>query len=484
MSGSAAEHAASRRAAAARTAAGRPDGGRAKTGRSVRARFGYVPTRRAALLVAITAPVWLLSGGAAGLVFAAAAAVLLIAVLVADAVLIPGTRHVAVTADTPETIGLGAEAEASVTLRSDWPLWVDMEVHDALSPALRRAGPAADPQRPWRVGAVRLAPHGRATLRYDLAGRTRGEHALGDIVLRARGPLGLMQRSLEYAPARRVTVAPSIAGVRRYRLLALQHRLREAGVRAIRRRGEGSTYASLREYVVGDDPRHVDWKASARRGKLITREYRVEQGQTILIAIDAGRMMTQLSAGVPRFEHALASATVLADIATRSGDNVGLLVFDDETRAYVPPAKGSLALQRIRDAMIPVTASLIEPDYAGAFRALAARHRKRSLIVLFTDVVDPRASRSLIAHTARSAARHLPLIVALRNDALVEAALPREAGEDALFESAAAEELLLEREEALARMRRAGASVLDVSPTVMTAAVVNRYLAIKARSSL
>jgi uncharacterized protein (DUF58 family) len=103
---------------------------------------------------------------------------------------------------------------------------------------------------------------------------------------------------------------------------------------------------------------------------------------------------------------------------------------------------------------------------------------------LYTDVIDPRASRALIAHSVRSAARHLPLVVALQNDQLMAAALPREHGRDALFESAAAEELLLAREEALARMRRAGVSVLDVSPRLMTAAVVNRYLAIKARAAL
>jgi uncharacterized protein (DUF58 family) len=195
-------------------------------------------------------------------------------------------------------------------------------------------------------------------------------------------------------------------------------------------------------------------------------------------------MMTQLSDGISRFEHALASATVLADVATRSGDHVALIVFNDQVRAFVPAAKGALALRRLREAVVPLTPNMAEPDYAGAFRVLAARHRKRSLIVLFTDVVDPRASRSLIAHTVRSAAKHLPVVVALKNDALVAAAVPTTDGGDAMFEAAAAEELLLEREEALARMRRAGVSVLDVSPRVMTAAIVNRYLAVKARAAL
>jgi uncharacterized protein (DUF58 family) len=257
-------------------------------------------------------------------------------------------------------------------------------------------------------------------------------------------------------------------------------------VRDARRRGEGRSFARLRDYVVGDDPRRIDWKATARRDALITREFTAEQGQTVMIAVDAGRLMTQLvDGGNARFEYALSSALVLADVAAASGDQVGLIVFDDEVRAYVPPARGASALQRLRDALVPVQATMAEPDYASAFRTLAARHRRRSLLVLFTDVIDARASHSLIAHTTRGAARHLPLVVALRNDALVEAARPVAAPTArALYESSAAEELLGGREDALARMRRAGVAVVDVSPKAMTAAVVNRYLELKARGAL
>ena len=125
-----------------------------------------------------------------------------------------------------------------------------------------------------------------------------------------------------------------------------------------------------------------------------------------------------------------------------------------------------------------------EPDYASAFRFLAAHQRRRALIVFFTDVIDVRASRALLAHVTRGAVRHLVVVVALRNDALFAAATPRVGKERALYESAAAEELILARDEALERMRRAGVTVIDVSPQAMTSAVVNRYLEIKARGAL
>ncbi len=237
--------------------------------------------------------------------------------------------------------------------------------------------------------------------------------------------------------------------------------------------------------MVGDDPRHVDWKATARRRRLISREYSIEQGQTVMILIDAGRLMTQLAGPLPRFEYALSSALVLANIAARTGDSVGLLLFDDAVRAFVPPTRGTAALPLIRDALVPVQATMTEPDYAAAFRTLAARVRRRSLLVLYTDVIDVRASRALLTLATHGTRVHLPLVVALRNDALVAAATPTgRATTQAIYETAAAEELLSARDEALERMRRAGVSVLDVRPQAMTAAIINRYLEIKGKGAL
>ena len=204
-----------------------------------------------------------------------------------------------------------------------------------------------------------------------------------------------------------------------------------------------------------------------------------------MIAIDAGRMMTQLSGDVPRFEHALSSALVLAAVAANGEDRVGLMVFDETVRAYIPPARGKVAMRAIREALIPIQPVFSEPDYSSAFATLASRQRSRALIVLFTDLIDARASRALIANTTRRDSRHMHLVVALRSDALFSAAEPNtEMGIDGLYKSAAAEELVLARNDALQRMKAAHVAVVDVSPSEMTAAVVNRYLEIKARGEL
>jgi uncharacterized protein (DUF58 family) len=440
---------------------------------------GLLPSPRQALLIALTAPVWLLLLLPGGAPWVALALVVLACVVLYDALTLPAAWQFTVERRAPETVGIGDAAEAEFEVQSLAGRAIRFSLHDALPRGVERLGDLTG------AGGESVAAHGVRAVPFTLVGRERGSWPLGPVSVRVRGRLDLVRRTFRQAPGDAVRVTPSMTGVRRYRLLALQHRLRDAGVRAVRRRGDGTNFANLREYVVGDDPRHIDWKATARRHKLITREFTVEQGQTVLVAVDAGRMMTQLAGELSRFEHALSSATLLADVATQSGDQVGAIVFDDQVRAFVPAARGRPALQRLRDAFVPAKATMTEPDYAAAFRTLAARHRKRSLIVLYTDVVDPRASQALIALTARSAMRHVLVVVALRNDALMAAAVPtRESTSDQLYESAAAEELVMAREAALAKMRHAGVSVLDVSPRLMTAAVINRYLEIKARASL
>jgi uncharacterized protein (DUF58 family) len=196
-------------------------------------------------------------------------------------------------------------------------------------------------------------------------------------------------------------------------------------------------------------------------------------------------MMTELAGDRSRFELALSSALALASVAIATGDKVGLIVFDDAIRASVAPMSGPRALQAFGNAVIGVSPTMTEPDYALAFTRLSAQQRSRSLIVFYTDVIDPLASRAVISHTIRGASRHLPLVVALRNDRLFAAAHPAPATSSAdVYHAAAAEDLIQARMEALQKMRSAGVLIADVSPRAMTPAVINRYLEIKARALL
>jgi uncharacterized protein (DUF58 family) len=307
----------------------------------------------------------------------------------------------------------------------------------------------------------------------------------GGFVVDSMGPLGLARHRARLPLPWDVVVYPPLVSVRLRASVADALRRRDAGMKPIRKLGEGRLFESLREWVPGDDLRHIDWKATARRAKVITRQYEAERRQQVLLVLDTGRLMTaDVAAGVPRLDFAVQAALELTYAAAQHDDNVGIMTFADGVQHFVAPERGRAGVRRVLDVLAEVQPKLVEPDYPGAFRYLAARNRKRALTVLFTDVIDRFASDALVANVATLRPRHLPLAVTLRNPELDAAAMQRPATPRDAFRKAAAEELLHAREEALGHMRRAGVLVIDVTPERAAQAVVAKYLDLKRRGTL
>lgn len=439
-------------------------------------RAWVVPAPRLAAVVAAGAPVWLLSGFDWGLLLSLLVTAAVAGALLYELVTLAPRRVVTLTRETPSRTGLGDATELTYTGHSEWHRRLVLSIHESPPPALRRVTTA-----PLLLELSGMPVTATSTV----VPLVRGRHSPGPVTVRIRGVLGLLARSFRVDSGDEIAVAPSLAPVKRFRLRALQARTRDTGPRVLRHRGESLAFAGLRPYSPGDDPRRIDWKATARQRIPITREYNLEQGQTVLIAVDAGRLMTQQDGGVSRFEQALSSSLVLATVAADAGDKVGLLLFDDRVRAFIPPREGTAAVRAIRDTLVAAEPVLVESDYAAAFATLATRQRRRALVVLFSDVIDARSSRALITHTTHSGSRHLHVVVAIRSQALFRAGVPAATSSgDALYVNAAAEELVLAREEALQRMRRSGVTVVDVASGSVSAAIVDRYLEIKGRGSL
>ncbi|HEX8691934.1 MAG TPA: DUF58 domain-containing protein [Longimicrobium sp.] len=432
--------------------------------------MNVLPSRRLLWLLAAVAPVFLFDARLAVWLDLA-----LLALMAADGLLAPRPKRLEVERKWPRRVSLGATAEVTLLLASTSGRPVRVRVTDDLPPILSREGPDV-------LEAV-LRPGWVEPLAYRVRADRRGDAELGDVHLRILGPLGLAWRQRRVPRADALRVQPGVREVRQYRLLGLRNRLREAGFRSVRQRGEGGSFESLREYVRGDDPRTLDWKATARRGTHIVRQYEVERRQNVLLAIDAGRLMTQKLTGErERLDHALTAALLLADVAAMHGDNVGLLVFADRVQQYLPPSKATLA--RLADALGEVHARMVEPNYPAAFTYLARQLRRRSLLVIFTDIIDSAASSALVAHLGRAAERHLPIAVAIRNPELEAAAALEPRDEASVFRRTAAEELLQARQAALAAMQRSGVLVADTRPQDAVPAVVNRYLDVKRRGLL
>ncbi len=315
--------------------------------------------------------------------------------------------------------------------------------------------------------------------------RGRETGGAGGFVVDSMGPLGLGRRRARLPLPWDVVVYPPLVSVRLRASVAEALRRRDVGSKQIRRLGEGRLFESLREWVPGDDLRHIDWKATARRAKVITRQYEAERRQQVLLVLDTGRLMTaDVASGVARLDFAVQAALELAYAAAQHDDNVGIMTFADGVQHFVAPERGRTGVRRVMDVLAEVQPKLVEPDYPGAFRYLAARNRKRALTVFFTDVIDRFASDALVANVATLRPRHLPLAVTLRNPELDRAAMQRPETLRDAYRKAAAEELLHAREEALGHMRRAGVLVIDVTPERAAQAVVAKYLDLKRRGTL
>ncbi len=435
-----------------------------------------VPTRRTLLLFASLAPLGFLGYATPlGLDLLIGLNGLLVILVLVDWRMAPGPPEVQVERQGPESFSVGRVSECRYVWRNA---------------GRRRAQLIVREMRPTLLGGV-LPPRkvgieagGTAHDVLPVTPLRRGRESAGWLAIRSRGPLGLAYRQGRLDVPWGVTVYPTLPASRLKASVAEAVRRRESGLRTLRQLGEGRQFESLREWVPGDDTRHIDWKATARRRKIIARQFEEERRQQVMLVIDAGRLLTADVGGQSRFEYVVQAALRIAFAANYHDDNVGVMVFSDTVHRYVAPQRGRRGLRAVLDSLAVVEPRLVEPDYPGAFRYLAVRNRKRALTVLFTDVIDRLASEALVSHVGSLSPRHLPLVVTLRNPELDRVATMRPSVVGEAYRKAAAEELIRARHEALAGMRQTGALVLDVHPEQASRAVVDRYLALKRKGKL
>lgn len=432
-----------------------------------------LPTVRAALLLAAGAVLGVLAAGAgAALPLLAAVDAALLLLLAADAARTPRPGALRARREVREPLSAFAANAVTLHLESASPRRLDLDLADAPPASFASAGHRA---------RLVLAPGAAARLAYEVRPRARGDAAFGDLHVRAAGPLGLAARQWTVPLARAVAVYPDLRA-----LAALPGAARaEPGAARARGHHEGREFAALRGYVAGDDVRSIDWKATARRGAPVVREWQPERNQTLWVLLDCGRHLSaRLADGRTKLDHAVDASLALARAAAGRGDRAGAVLFGAEVGRVVPPAAGRAGLGPLADALHAAEARVEESDYGAAFDVLDARQRRRALVVVFTDLADPDTSALLLARAAQLRRRHLVLVAAVADSEVADAAAarPRDAAE--AFARAAAEVILEEREQATRRLQAAGVRVESVPARALTAAVVGRYAEAKARGAL
>jgi len=332
-------------------------------------------------------------------------------------------------------------------------------------------------------GPFDLPGHASATVRYEVVPSRRGSRQLGAVTVRAAGPLGLVARQDCKALPATVDVYPDVHAARALELLRRQGR-QDARLGSLRVRGGDTEFERLRPHQRGDEIRHIDWRASARRDDLTVRQFQAESDQNVVFAIDVGRGMRGETGGLTAIDHALNAALLTADVALRGGDKAGLMVFDEIPRRFVAPTAGRAGGHKLTRAVYALEAGLAATDYRSAMTFLRKQVRARSLFILFTNLLDPRSAVELASSVKGLLPRHLPLCVLMRDTDVEALAAAPARDEDDLYIRAAANETLAWRDALIRSLRNAGVLVLDARPGDLTPELVKGYLDVKARRLL
>ncbi|RWO29788.1 MAG: DUF58 domain-containing protein [Mesorhizobium sp.] len=393
---------------------------------------------------------------------------LLLAFLAVDAAAGRGRKSLAASLHAPPQVGVGGQFTVHVAARlsSRTPTLEARVGHDErLAPIGGTGGPLAATK-----------DGGSLDLRFQAL--RRGIASFDRLWLRWRGPFGLVWNQVVLPMESKVAVLPDVRSARDQAITLLQRNALPDG-HAQRRAGQGREFEALKDYQPGMGRRMIDWKRSARHGRLLAREFRIEENNNIVLAIDSGRLMCEPVDGLPKVDRAVAAALLSAFIALKGGDMVSLFSFDARPRVASGAVRGSASFAMIQKRAVEIDYSNEETNFTLALTTLAARLDRRSLVIIFTDFVDPISAELMLRTVGRLTERHLVLFMMIRDVELESLAdMPPSSGED-IARAVVAGGLLRERQVVIGRLRLLGAHVIEADHQRLGPALVERYLQFK-----
>jgi uncharacterized protein (DUF58 family) len=415
------------------------------------------------LLVAVFAvavpsliPVWVVIGGIAGLV------------IVADAVSLRCLKSLGVRRRLPGRFALGEIGEVGLSLSNEGKKPARVEVFDGIPQG------SEAPSLPWS-GVIPASREIRVI--HPVTLMQRGEAVFGPVQLRRFSPLGFWTRKSFHLSNETVKVYPNYEPVVRFALLAMQHRESPMGI--VRRSQPGSSrdFHQLRDYRDGDPLAQIDWKASSRRQMLISRDFQEQRNQSIVFLVDTGRRMRALEEGIPQFDHILNAVLLVSHLALRQGDQVAVQSFGGTDR-WLPPVKGAHAMPVLLNHLYDYQTTAAPSDFSGAVEQLLVRQRRRSLIILLTNLRGE-DGKELIPALQVLKSRHLVLLASMRERTVENAVFQPVTSLSTALTYLAADRYVQERREILATLGALGVLTLDSTAQGFAVALANRYSDIK-----
>jgi uncharacterized protein (DUF58 family) len=409
-----------------------------------------------------------------------------------DLTRLPKAGQIEITREWQSPLYLGESGGVTLRVRNDGRATIHVRLDDDIPDSL--ASSPLPHEIEVRGGQLQ-------NVSYQVLPSTRGDSSVQDVYLRYQTPLRFAERRAKAGLQQTVRVYPSLKESKQYMLYLMRSRQIELEKRLKRTAGAGREFESLRDYREGDELRDVCWTATARRGKLITRTYRMERSQQVAMVIDAGRLLqakvrparlTSESAGqdlqppvvLAKLDYAVNAALSLARVALYSGDAVGLTAYARSLQARLLPARGPWHLRTLVESLALVQGKLAEGDHQAAAGYLLSTHKRRCLVVWLTDLAETAATPEVIEAASRLAARHLVLFIAIGQPELYKLAATRPDSVQQAYRYVAAQEVIERRALLLRRLREQGALAFELEPNQLASGLVNRYLEVKERSLL
>jgi uncharacterized protein (DUF58 family) len=409
-------------------------------------------------------------------VWAKLAFLLLVLALLADLFLLFGRRSgMRGARHTMERWSNGDANPVTIRLESDYGTTMHVRVLDELPVQFQKRD---------LVFRTPIAAWARHDFQYNVRPVARGVYRYGAINALVSSPIGLVERRFRLDADKEVAVYPSYLQLRKYELLAISNRLTLAGVKRIRRVAHQSEFERIKEYVPGDDRRTVNWKATARRGRIMVNQFQDERAQQVFSLVDTGRVMKMPFEGLSLLDYAINAALVISSIAMRKEDRAGLITFSDKVHDVVGASRQRGHMQKILAALYAQGTDHRETDMERLFVAVRRELHQRSLLLVFTNYESVQAMHRQLPYLQRLARQHLVVPIFFINTELDSdlKSLPRNTEE--VYVRGITEKMVFEKKLIARELERHGLPAILCRPQDLTVSVINRYLEIKARGQL
>jgi uncharacterized protein (DUF58 family) len=373
----------------------------------------------------------------------------------------------------PDRLSNGDENEIRVILENYYTFPTTLRLFDELPHQFQRRDLEFN---------IRLAAGETKTIQYFLRPVKRGEYSFGAVNVMVSSPLKIVSRKFRFSADKLVPVYPSYLQMRKYELLAIHNRLMETGIKKIRRIGQNQEFELIKDYVSGDDFRTVNWKATARRSKLMVNQFQDERSQQVYSLIDKGRVMQMPFLGMSLLDYAINASLVISNIAIKKSDKAGLITFQDKIGSVLPAGRVNNQMMRIQEVLYNQKTAFLETDFSALYSTVRRVISHRSLLLLFTNFESIYSLQRQLPYLINLSKAHLLVVIFFENTELKELIEKPAVDLKRIYHKAIAERFSLEKKMIVKELKKHGIQSILTTPEKLTVNTINKYLELKARN--